>query len=201
MNRKPEFVRCACAVGVVGLLVLTGCQATTREQVETDGVVTAPTGNNAFELQFQPIPLNKPGTYELTFENAPAGDSHALLVVDAAGPEVAEQIDKAGVGVKFTLVGRTGSLAPESRQFREGFLEGGWPKSTESWNAAPLEYIAAWFKASRGERFTMRIEVSLARELPGEVFATPLVRGGRIAGGETGPGAVGRPSVRQASDE
>lgn len=160
-----------------------GCAASsTRELAGGDGVVTAPTGDHAFEMQFDDITLSQPGEYVFEFGQLPPTDMHALLSVVSPGPDVARVIDRAGVNVRTELMGVVSSSQPNSYQLRDGLLEGEWIKTSRSYNAEPLEYVAMWFKPRRHERFAMKMVVSIGRPgaLEGQtITATPMLRGGR----------------------
>lgn len=176
-----SFSVCA-AIGMIGLC-LAGCATKSREGVQGDGAVVAPTGAHAFEVQFDPISISEPGEYVFRFENAPPIDMHTLLNVESPGPDIADQLDKAGVSVRMELVGTASSADLGSYHLRDGLLEGEWLRTTQSYNAEPLEYVGMWFKPRRHEFFEMRLHV---RVLHPERFrglsiaAVPSVRGGSM---------------------
>lgn len=185
----------------VSALVLSACSPSSKERFSGDGVVAAPTGEHAFEVQFASIPISSPGEYTFRCSHLPPATMHALLAVDAPSPEVAKLIDQAGVSVRMELRGVVSSNEPERISVQDGLLEGQWRRTAQSLNADPLEYVAMWFTPRRHEEFELKFTVSLTdpAKLNGtDVSATPIIRGGqalRAAPSHRGSESVGMPSA------
>jgi hypothetical protein len=162
---------------LVAALALSAC-AGTREPFSGDGVPVLPTGQHRHEVHFDPIRLDQPGEYRFVFGNLPTGKLHTLLSIDRPSPDLASELDQAGVSVRMSLTGATGDQRPPRLFVRSGQLEGQWTKTHESWADAPLEYVGMWFPARRHEIFILRIDVRQERPLNREIVAVPMVRGG-----------------------
>lgn len=184
-----------CCVRPAGLALLAAlaflhaCASdTTPEVAWSDGVVAEPTGQHAFEMRFDPIPLDQPGVHSFRVDDLPPGMVHALLRIDTPGPDIADAIDAAGLRVHLSLVTSASRGQTPTHQSHDGLLEGEWPRSLTAWNAEPLEYVGTRFFARRHERFVITFTVSMSDPqsparalqcpLPPGLSATPIIRGG-----------------------
>lgn len=160
-----------------------GCasSSSTGDFAGGDGVIVAPTGASAFEMQFDPISLGVDSDRTFEFDHVPATDMHMLLVMNETGEEAARRLDRAGVSVRAELVGMAGGAQADTYTLRDGPLEGVWVRSARGGEPGVYDYLGMVFKARRHERFalTLRVRVARAGELQGfEPLATPLIRGG-----------------------